>query len=949
MFKKVAFYGSLNERTGYGVHASRFTEALAKLIPVSLNTGEGDVHVAMLDTVTASNVKGEGKRPAVLYNVWESTEYPQGFINNLKYFDQLWVASEWQRASSLAQGIPEEFVKVVPEGVDPEIYKPDRELGLNVPRETFTFVHVGQWQPRKSTQEIIESFIKAFPADQYPNVRLELSVDTLFPSDNYKSTEERLEAYGLHDERIIVIHFEERKDYIRRLQRAHCFVSCSRSEGWGLPIIEAMGCGVPVIVADWSGSTEYARDAIRVPIRKLIKPFGIYGNWEVPGQWCEPDFDQLVEILKDVYANYSGHKEKALKTSDYIRGAFAWEMAASKAVKILGDLHERLAELPEDNPVVVLDKEAEIRSFAAKRDYVIESIRKRKAIFELECWPSTDEKLRTLIETIEQVHTFGYPVIISSHFPLPDHVVKMVEYYLYDKRDIMSGDDKPMYWRRRLNGAIEEKRCRFEYQGVAALNCFRNAIDFCRGKFDWIYQMNADIEVDLAAWLKAVHESDKPMICIPYEGKKDGIGGGLWAGKTEVLDRVVPYLDSWKQYADEFPDFRFVIERWLLAYIQKYHDINEIGWAEIETSNRFDNVDRELWDDDDFQIHFVGGPYLNIIGISNREYDVSYHDGESVQYSLRQKCGTWSRPNVKYYKPWTVSASLNGKEVFRHALDLKGQRVIISFGSKALGDTLAWMPYVEEFRKKHDCKVFCACWWKQIFDYPEINFINPGDGVDDVYASYDVGCFDEQLDKNVVNWRETILQKVAADILGLEYEPIRPKLKYIPHVAEPGGKPYVCISEFSTMRNKLWNREGAWQKVVDYLIEKGYDVVSISAEQTGIKGVIKHNGQSIEQTMTDISGAAFCIGLNAGPSWLAYALGIPIIVVTGVSEPWNDFPNEHRVAIDVCRPGCFNDPSIPISRGWEWCPRGKDYACTKEITEQMVFDQIDKIVKRRET
>jgi len=67
-------------------------------------------------------------------------------------------------------------------------------------------------------------------------------------------------------------------------------------------------------------------------------------------------------------------------------------------------------------------------------------------------------------------------------------------------------------------------------------------------------------------------------------------------------------------------------------------------------------------------------------------------------------------------------------------------------------------------------------------------------------------------------------------------------------------------------------------------------------------------------------------------------------MITGVSETWNDFPNPHRIEVDSCRPGCFNDPSLPIDRKWDWCPRGKNYVCTGEITESMVIEQIEKIV-----
>lgn len=226
-------------------------------------------------------------------------------------------------------------------------------------------------------------------------------------------------------------------------------------------------------------------------------------------------------------------------------------------------------------------------------------------------------------------------------------------------------------------------------------------------------------------------------------------------------------------------------------------------------------------------------------------------------------------------------------------------------------------------------------------DYPEIEFVLPGTGIDGIYAIYEIGCFDDQPDRNPVNWRLTPLQKVAADILGLEYEPIRARLKY-----DKVGrtKPYVCFSEHSTMQNKLWNREGAWQKTIDYVNSLGYECISISTEPSKLNGIINHNGQNIERTISDVAGACFYIGLNHGPAWIAYSLGIPTIMLTGVSEEWNDFPTPYRIATKDCKP-CFNNPDIPINRSWDWCENTDKYVCTRNITEDMMKEQIDKLIK----
>jgi len=938
MFKSISFFGSLGERTGYQVHASRFSAALEKLIPVIPNRTGGEASITLIDSVSIQNVKERLPYPSILYNVWESDMQPDWFIDKLKYFDQLWVPSEAQKAWSVSQGIPEEYIRVVPEGVDPDIYKPDPNVQKS---PTFDFLVVGQFQHRKSTKEICEAFLKAFPDNQ--NVRMYLSVDTLFPSDPYKSTEERMAAYGFTDPRFCIVHFEERAEYVRRLQTCNCYVQCSRSEGWGLPGIEAMACGAVSILENWGGSTEYSTGALLVNVPELRKPHGIYGNWDVPGQWGEPDYDHLAELMRDAYENYATHKEKALKTSEMIRTKFSWDAAAKKAYAILEELSQKQGQILPTICKDPLSIEDDIRSYARKYGYDIGSITRRKAIFSVDCWPNSQEKMNTLVETIKQVHDAGYECLVVSHWPLPTPVIEQADYYVYDKRDVLSGDDKPVYWRKRLDGTVEQKEARTEYHAVAGMMNWRNAVNFCRGKWDWMYHMNSDAEVDLAKWIKSIQSSDKDMVCIRWDKDPLTIGGQLFAGKVDLLDKLIPNITTWEEYASKFHEDRFLHERWMYKYLSGIYDLNKIDFIEdIEVGNRFDNTDREIWDDEDFQCHFVDGPFLNIVGMSRREYEVTYSNPvDGTVYGLKQKPGMWSRPKPKYYRDWTVKATLGGVTKFEHTIDLKGKRVLVSMGSKALGDTLAWMPYIEEFRKKNGCHVVCSGWWQDIFDYPEIEFVAPGSEVPDVYASYSVGCFDDQPDMNPFNWRTVPLQKVAADILGLEYEPIRAKLKKR-YVLMP-GKPTVCFSEFSTMQNKFWNREGGWQEVINYLNSLGYECISVSAENSSLQGITSHNGQSIQDTIKDIDGCDFYIGLNHGPAWIAYSLGKPCVMLTGVSEEWNDFPNPYRIATRACVPGCFNNVNIPIDRAWDWCVNEDKYICTKSIGPEMVQEQIERI------
>ena len=140
--------------------------------------------------------------PKIAYNVWESTLQPQGYFNKLLEFDELWVPSKWQKDCTVAQGYPEDKIKVVPEGVDVHTFYPDNTVTHPLTKDKFTFFVAGRWDYRKSIKEIIETFIKTFNNNE--PVELIISVDNPFSNDGLNSTEERLEHYGLVDDRIKV-------------------------------------------------------------------------------------------------------------------------------------------------------------------------------------------------------------------------------------------------------------------------------------------------------------------------------------------------------------------------------------------------------------------------------------------------------------------------------------------------------------------------------------------------------------------------------------------------------------------------------------------------------------------------------------------------------------------------------------------------------------------------
>ena len=285
--------------------------------------------------------------PKIAYNVWESTLQPQGYFNRLLEYDELWVPSKWQKECSIKQGFNEERVKVVPEGVDVDTFFPEEVDVLDEYKDgRFKFLLFGRWDYRKSTKEIIQSFLNTFDKDE--PVDLVVSIDNMWGEqmDGFKSTKERLESYGLLDDRIKILSFPKREDYIKFLKTGHVFLSCARAEGWNLPLIESMACGTPSIYSDCSGQLEFASGR-GIPVRideeraANSNDYGRYTMSELPGNYYEPDFNHLSEVMRDVYENYESHKEKSLEESIEIRSEFNWDRVVEIGLDTINDFLSR--------------------------------------------------------------------------------------------------------------------------------------------------------------------------------------------------------------------------------------------------------------------------------------------------------------------------------------------------------------------------------------------------------------------------------------------------------------------------------------------------------------------------------------------------------------------------------------------------------------------------------
>ncbi len=361
-------------------------------------------------------------------------------------------------------------------------------------------------------------------------------------------------------------------------------------------------------------------------------------------------------------------------------------------------------------------------------------------------------------------------------------------------------------------------------------------------------------------------------------------------------------------------------------------------------------------------MHFVRGAFIEVKGNKQANYKVKFFNNKNgrLLYSSDISNNMWTKCNIEYFIEWRIEIYEDDKLWWEHIYNAENKRVYVALDSKALGDSLAWIPYVEEFGKQHNCQMVVSTFMNSMFEekYPNIEFVTPGTNVDSLYAMYCIGLFyneDNTINvyKNPIDPKTQTMQKMCSDILGLEYKEIKPKLKERTPIIEPNLK-QVCIGIHGTAQSKFWNNPTGWQDVVDWLNQKGYVVKLLSKEGENYmgnqlpSGIVKHPNGPIELVMDEMLKSKAFIGIGSGLSWLSWGLNVPTVVISGFSYKWAEMEDCIRIGAPTGKcEGCFN--RVRLDPGdWNWCPDHKgtkrQFECTKSITSEMVIKELEKFL-----
>lgn len=336
---------------------------------------------------------------------------------------------------------------------------------------------------------------------------------------------------------------------------------------------------------------------------------------------------------------------------------------------------------------------------------------------------------------------------------------------------------------------------------------------------------------------------------------------------------------------------------------------------------------------------------------TGEEYDTGVLEGKPDEK-------TYLYTKRKYFSRWRVELYRGGKWFFNHVFDARGKTVFIDLSFGALGDTAAWLPAAVRFFQKWECRGI-VCMRPEHIElyqecYPEIKFVPPSEETTELaircYARYGVAVYGYgQNDYEVIDFRENNLIRHAEMILGMDADNRPPKISEgkgeIP--PELAGKPYVCIATRASRYCKEWHYKDGWKILCDRLKARGFIPVCIDGDNINMPetGTLDDTGMKpLPYRLKVIRGASFFIGLPSGLSWIAWACGKPVVLISGFTDSYVEFDTPYRVSPPpgVCH-GCWGTCDHRKER-FETCFHDIGNECTTSITPDMVMAACERVI-----
>jgi glycosyltransferase involved in cell wall biosynthesis len=284
---------------------------------------------------------GSSKVKMALYD-YESSHMPAAWKRFYRLVDFVLPSSKYVAEMFVRNGCPPEKVKVVPHGIDPNVFNQDvAPISIGTDKK-FKFLCVAAPHYRKQIPDLLDVYCRTFTSKD--DVTLVLKTTLFNKGDKIKPFEidlrPKLDAlrshYGLSMPEICII--SDRVPNMAGLYKAcDAFALMTASEGWGMPFLESIACGTPVIAPRFGGQLDFLNDSnailTKCGVRKALAVEQYWGA--TPGATTgDPDEGDFANSMRHMFENRDQVLSKIRSNMVTTANSFTWKIAMEKMIDI---------------------------------------------------------------------------------------------------------------------------------------------------------------------------------------------------------------------------------------------------------------------------------------------------------------------------------------------------------------------------------------------------------------------------------------------------------------------------------------------------------------------------------------------------------------------------------------------------------------------------------------
>ncbi|HEY2440878.1 MAG TPA: glycosyltransferase [Solirubrobacteraceae bacterium] len=281
-----------------------------------------------------------GRRRRVCRTMFETDALPRDWVTPLNGFDRIWVPTIFNVESFERAGVRSELLRVLPGTIDLVRFTPEAPPRRLPGADGFTFLSNFTFQERKGWRELLQAYVLEFAGDEDVTLALKLSTGFVSADEIRARVDAFVEGLGVpaaRRPRIVLAHDEVSDTEMAGFYTGcDAYVSPTRGEGWGRPMMEALACGCPTIASRWSGQLAFLDDAHAWLVDGEVVPVpDDIDNATFRGQrWFAPDVDALRAAMREVASDPVAARARAAAARPRLEAEFG-----------LPAIAERLAEL----------------------------------------------------------------------------------------------------------------------------------------------------------------------------------------------------------------------------------------------------------------------------------------------------------------------------------------------------------------------------------------------------------------------------------------------------------------------------------------------------------------------------------------------------------------------------------------------------------------------------